>query len=183
MISKKLTTLLALISGHRMQSFSLIQLENIRISADKIEITIPARIKTSQKNAIQPLLTLPFFHNKKICAAFTLLCYLDSTTEIRNSVKRLFISTNKPVKEVFTQSLSGWVNEVLTSSVDTTVFSAHSTRHDTTSAAKRLGVDLDLIKKTAGWNKESKTFAKFYNRIVRSDKQQFALSILESQYV
>ena len=37
--------------------------------------------------------------------------------------------------------------------VDTSVFTAHSTRHASTSAAKRRGVDLDLIRKTAGWTK------------------------------
>ena len=63
--------------------------------------------------------------------------------------------------------------------VDTSVFTAHSTRHASTSAAKRRGVDLDLIRKTAGWTKNSQTFARFYNREIVSDNRQFALSILQ----
>lgn len=66
------------------------------------------------------------------------------------------------------------------SGLDTETFSAHSTRHASTSAAKRLGVDVEMIRKTEGWTKSSETFARFYNREVLPDREQFALSILNS---
>ena len=66
------------------------------------------------------------------------------------------------------------------SGLDTIIFSTHSTRHASTSAAQRLGVDIEVIRKTAGWTKSSETFAKFYNRDIVSDQEQFALPILNT---
>lgn len=76
-LAMKLICLLALITGHRMQTFALIRTENIEIQGDLIDIKIPDRIKTSGPNKNQPTLILPYFpKNKKICAASTLECYL-----------------------------------------------------------------------------------------------------------
>ena len=178
-LSKKLITLLALVTGHRMQTFSLININNIKHLDSKLEIKIPDRIKTSKLNTVQPLLIIPFYQDEKICVASTLLYYIHVTKNLRNNIVKLFITTKKPVKAVSSQTLSHWVKESLTEAgVDTTIFSAHSTRHASTSAARKNGVDLDSIRKAAGWTKNSQTFARFYNREIISDKQSFALSIL-----
>ena len=60
------------------------------------------------------------------------------------------------------------------SGVDVNVFSAYSTRHAATSAAKRKGVNIDIIRKTAGWTKDSETFARFYDQQVVVEADQFA---------
>ena len=57
-LAKKLILLLALITGHRMQTFSMININNIKKSQSQLEIRISDRIKTSKRNAAQPLLTL-----------------------------------------------------------------------------------------------------------------------------
>ena len=46
-LGKKLTTLLVLLTAHRMQTFSLIEKKNIEEKFDAIYIKIPKRIKTS----------------------------------------------------------------------------------------------------------------------------------------
>ena len=62
-----------------------------------------------------------------------------------------------------TQTLSRWIKRTLKESgVDTGVFSAYSVRHASTSAAKRAGVSIDVIKRIAGWSKDSQVFAKYY---------------------
>lgn len=66
------------------------------------------------------------------------------------------------------------------SGIDINVFSAYSMRHAATSAAKRQGVNIDLIRQTAGWSKDSETFARFYDREVISEDVQFAEAILET---
>uniref|UniRef100_A0ABD2WDB4 Tyr recombinase domain-containing protein n=1 Tax=Trichogramma kaykai TaxID=54128 RepID=A0ABD2WDB4_9HYME len=181
-LSKKLITLLALTTGHRMQTFSLIEIRNIKISSEKIEIFVPATIKTSKTGALQPLLTLPYFHDKLICAASCLTCYLNVSRNFRKEISRLFVSTNKPTKAVGTQTLSRWVKDTLgESGVDTSVFTAHSTRHASTSKANRRGVDIEQIRKTAGWTQSSNTFARFYNRELAADNNDFALSILNNE--
>lgn len=178
-LSMKLATLLALVTAHRMQTLCLISIDNIRILDARIEIPIPERIKTSGHNKDQPYLRIPFFVEKeKICAARSLKEYLKRTKDVRKSVKQLFISFKKPYRAVTAQTLGRWIKSILKiSGVDTSVFTAYSTRHASTSMAKEKGVNIDLIKKTAGWTIESKTFARFYDLPIEVDKDQFAKAI------
>lgn len=72
-LTRKLITLLALITGQRVQTLSKINLENIRESKDIIRVLISERIKTSGINRSQPILEIPFFKkNPELCAASTL---------------------------------------------------------------------------------------------------------------
>lgn len=183
-LTLKLVTLLALVTGHRMQTLSVIDIRNIyRANEDALEIKIPDRIKTSGPNKNQPVLRLPFFtRNNAICVATILLIYLEKTKDIRGSINKLFISFKKPHKAVSTQTISRWIKKVMCKSgIDINIFSAYSTRHASTSAAKRQGVNIDQIRKTASWSKDSETFARFYNRCVNSDNTQFAEAILETE--
>ena len=49
-------------------------------------------------------------------------------------------------------------------------YTAHSTRHASTSKALSKGLDLNTIKKAAGWSKSSKIFARFYNRLIEDSE-------------
>ena len=170
-LSKKLITLL--VTAHRMQTFSLIEVSNIEIISNKIiNIKIPARIKTSGKNKVQPTLKIPFFKNNcEVCAAETLVYYLNKTKDLRLDKKYLFIACKKPYSVV--------TSILFEAGIDTNIFTAHSTRHASTSAAKRSGISLDIIRKTAGWSEQSLTFAKFYDRpIVENNDNAFANAIL-----
>ena len=183
-LSKKTITLLASTTAHRMQTFSLIKIENIEKSdQEKIIIKIPDRIKTSGKNAIQPSLQLPYYRqDPKICPASTVTAYLEQTKNIRNSSKNLFISCKSPHLPVTSQTLSKWVTKTMTSAgLNTEIFTAHSTRHAATSKAKRCDVSLDTIRKTASWTPTSATFARFYDRPLHEDRNTFATSILENR--
>ena len=178
----KLITLLALITGHRMQTFALIKIENIVFRNKWVEIKIPDPIKTSGPNKKQPCLVLPFYtKNKKVCAASTLQHYIEKTKIIRVGIESLFISHKKPYKKVTPQTLSRWVKEILgDSGIDTNIFTAHSTRHASTSAAKRKGIDIDTVRKTAGWTERSNTFAKFYNLRLTIPQDAFGRAIISS---
>lgn len=134
-------------------------------------------------NHTQPRLILPYFDERpSICPARALECYLNSSSTKRSSnCDFLLISLKKPFRKVGSQSLSRWIKATLLASrIDTSIFRSHSTRHATTSAANRLGVNLDLIKKTAVWSANSLTFVKFYNREVVADSSElFARTILQ----
>ena len=93
----------------------------------------------------------------------TLDAYLNSTMDLRGTETHLFIALNKPHKKLSSQTLSHCINKTL---------------QDKTSAAKRSGISIDVIKKAAGWTERSRTFAKFYDRNVINDKRIFAKSIL-----
>ena len=113
-----------------------------------------------------------------------MLTYLEKTKDIRGLINKLFISFRRPHKAVGTQTISRWIKKVMCKSgIDVNIFSAYSTRHASTSAAKRSGVNIDQIRKTAGWSKDSETFARFYNRHVIAENMQFAEAILETKAV
>lgn len=180
-LTKKTVTLIALVTAHRVQTISKIRVQNIEMCTQGLNIKIPDLIKTSRPGALQPSLSIPYFRQRKnICPADALLSYLRRTQELRSNCDSLFISFRAPHKAVTSQTISRWIKYTLSESgIDTSIFTAHSTRHASTSAAHRLGISIDLIRRTAGWSGNSDVFAKFYNRIVVEDNiSEFAVSIL-----
>lgn len=178
-LTKKLTILLALCTSHRVQTLSLIKITNISKTSSGIKIVISDIIKTSSANREQPVLFLPYFvDNPNICPAKTMEDYLLATSALRTEdMVNLLLSYRKPYKTVTSQTISRWIKETLAESgVNVSVFSAHSTRHASTSAAASAGVSIDTIRKTAGWTSSSLTFARFYNRPV-TDEGTFARSV------
>jgi hypothetical protein len=165
-ITRKLVLLLALGSGQRVQTLSSIRLSQISLN-ENLTIRIPDRIKTSAPGRYQPLLCFARFEShENLCIVRLLEHYLSRTKDLRPSTcDFLFISLSKPFRAVTSQTISRWIKQALREcGVDTSVFSAHSTRHASTSRAAGRGVSLDIIKRAAGWTGESRVFANFYNR-------------------
>lgn len=181
-LTQKTAVLIALATGHRVQTLSSIEIGNITANDDSVTIRIPKRIKTSGPRQPQPFFILPFFReDQKICVASAILAYLDKTKELRNdTLKYFFITIKKPHRTASTSSISRWIKDILNKSgIDTSIFKAHSTRHAATSTAARLGVSFDVIRRSAGWTERSKTFAKFYQRPL-CNNDNFAISVLSS---
>lgn len=179
-LSKKTITLLALITGHRIQTLARIRVDNIIISTDEIQILISDHIKSSRMKAEQPCLLIPYFREKpEICAGSALIAYINKTISIRNETQDfLFLSTRRPFKTATTSTLSRWIRQTLEEAgIDTKIFSGYSTRHAATSAASRNGVTLDIIRRTAGWSNISEVFARLYNCPLRHNTL-FAKSVL-----
>ncbi|XP_063380718.1 uncharacterized protein LOC134667304 [Cydia fagiglandana] len=177
-LTHKVVTLLALTTGHRVQTLSLVKINNIQFNHDSVQIFIPDLIKTSGKNSKQPLLYLKKFNNKiEICPVTTLQSYIKRTQHVRNT-NNLFITHKKPHHAVSTQTISRWIKNVLREAgIDVTIFTAHSTRHASTSAASRSGISIDVIQKTAGWSQNSICFAKHYNRPITLEPTEFSNTI------
>ena len=182
LLGKKLITLLALTTAHRLQTLSLIKIENMEISDTEIKIRITDRTKTTDHSKFYPLLVIPVFEeNPSLCVAGALKEYLSCTSTLRKGSGELFLIHKRPHSAASVQTLSRWIKDILRDSgIDTDKFSGYSTRHASTSAADRSGVSLDTIRKTAGWTDKSSTFAKFYNRPV-STGLNFAKQILRLQ--
>lgn len=140
-ITKKLAILLALSSGQRVQTLSLIRVSNIRIGDTHVEIIVNDLIKTSAPSRRMPRLVIPFFPDKcQICPAKTLCSYLEITQHLRSAPnsERLFLTTRKPFHSAYPSTISRWIKEIMKESgINTEIFSAHSTRHASTSAAHR----------------------------------------------
>lgn len=181
-LTKKVVTLLALITAQRVQTLSKVRIEYISYSPKLIQIRVPDRIKTSGIGRDQPLLNIPFFEEKpSLCVALTLQHYIKRTASLRPQDSSLFITFKKPYKTASSQSISRWIRQVLgKSGIDTSVFKAHSTRHAPTSAALRNGANIESIRQAAGWTKNSSVFGRFYNRLV-VQSVDFASAILNSK--
>lgn len=175
-ITKKVVTILALTTGHRVQTLSLINIKNIKIMSDKIQIYIPDIIKTSKTGHLQPLLHLKTFESRiEICPVLTVKCYINRTKPLRSSTDNLILTFKKPHHKASTQTISRWIKTTLhESGIDVNSLTAHSTRHASTSAAKRSGISIDQIQRTAGWSQNSATFARHYNRPVIQDPTVFS---------
>lgn len=186
-LSRKTISLLAIASAQRIQTLSIIKLNNISIENDMIVIKIPDLIKTSRPGAFQPLIRLPFIReNPSICPATVLQAYIDKTSALRqgNSDDHLFISLRKPHKKVSAQTLGHWIKQVMANSgIDISIFGAHSTRHASTSAAHRLGVNLEVVRKAAGWSDSSNVFLKYYKRDIVNPANDFAEVILNNNII
>jgi integrase len=168
LLTRKTVTLLALSTAQRVQTLSLIKVDNIQINEGNIRIIIDDLIKTSAPGKPTPRLILPFFPNKEeICPARTLLAYIDRTQTFRSirNAERLLLTIKRPIHNASSSTISRWIKQTLSDSgIDTNMYCAHSTRHAATSAANRKGLSVEMIKKTAGWSGNSLVFSKFYNR-------------------
>lgn len=181
-LTYKLAGLVALASGQRVQTLSLIEINNIEEREEGIIIKIPKRVKTSSKNSVQPTMDFPFYEeDPRVCVARTMQIYLKRTEKLRKeSAENLFLTFKKPHHNASSQTISRWIKNLLKKSgLDTTIFTAHSTRHASTSAAARQGVSVDTIRLAAGWRKNSETFARFYQRPILH-KRDFAHAVLNS---
>ena len=164
---------MALLSGQRCQTIHSITVGSVNVYHEKVVIVIPKLIKQSRRKRHLPPLELMAFENPKLCIVHTINEYLHRTQSMRAVNKKgeidensnLFLSYLKPHKPVSRDTVARWIRDVLTKSgIDTRLFTPHSTRSASTSAAVRKGTPMNIILKTAGWSRQS-TFAAFYNKV------------------
>lgn len=179
--TEKVATLLALATGYRMQTLQLINIDNIERSNTYLSIKIPDLNKTSGPGRLQPDLICPFFSETPgLCVSSIILEYLECTKERRGNTKNLLISTVKPHGAVSSDTISHGIRGLLTKAgIDTTRFTAYSTRHAAVSSAHKRGVDISIIKRAAGWISNSKMFLKVYKRPIEAQNDEFAHAILQ----
>nr|CAH7764037.1 unnamed protein product [Callosobruchus chinensis] len=137
------------------------------VAETAINILISSRAENTIK---QYNTTYKKWQRPNICVASTLKYYIDFTKTLRKNNDQLLITTKKPHHPATPQTVSKWFKKGLTlGSVDTSVFKAHSTRHASTSAVFRGGLNIETIRRTAGWSDRSNVFLTFYNRPISDD--------------
>lgn len=106
-LSERLVTQLALGTVHRVQTFSLMKLDNIVNSAQGFEIKFSDIINTSRPEAFQPLFILPYFREQsRLCIASTLKRYLEMMKPLRGDCKNAFTTSRRPFKSASTRTIS-----------------------------------------------------------------------------
>lgn len=176
-LSLKCTTLLALVTGQRMQTLNALNLSLMMKFSDKIIFSLHQLMKTSKPNSSRLFEIFRYSDDLHVCPVESLLSYIKRTEDIRTS-DYLFVSFVKPHAKVSTQSLSRWVSLTLHLAGVPFHFSAHSTRGAASSKAI-FHIDIQTILKTVGWKHEV-TFAKFYNKPLNNNEGSFAETVLSN---
>lgn len=169
--------LLLLVTGQRGQTIHKLDVSNMFISKEKITFIIAENVKQSRPGVPNPQVVLEPFGDSSICVVTTLREYIKRTASLRGADSQLLISYIKPYKSVSRDTITRWVREVLNQAgIDTSIYSSHSTRSASASAAHRAALPLDDILATAGWS-SAHCFAKFYNKpIIKASYAKAVLS-------
>ena len=177
LLTFKITMLLMLLSGQRIQTIHLIDIDHVEFRKTVVVIRIPGLIKQTRPGFHMQEITLSeFVKDKRLCVVTVLKMYLKRTEGLRDGHRKLLISYMAPFQPVTKTSVGRWVKNVMKlSGIDTKIFLPHSVRSAAVSKAK---VPITTILKTAGWSKEC-TFRKFYQKPV-NNTADFGLSILDS---
>ena len=165
-LSLKCVTLLWLLSAQRGQTIQMIDVRNVHVGKDSVKIRFGDLLKTSRPGFQQREISLKAYEqNSNICIVEMLSLYIQTRARmVKDCHTQLFVSYQKPYAPITKDTLARWVKSVMSSAgIDTSIFTPHSLRAASTSAAARNKVPLDTILATAGWSKES-TFRKFYNK-------------------
>lgn len=170
-LTLKLVTLIALCTGQRCQTLTFldISLDYMTRTDDSYVFALTDHVKQNKPGYVFSNVCLYKYSVKELCVYETLDCYLSVTEKLRNSTM-LLVSLIKPHGAVTASTIGRWIKTALgEAGIDTSTFSAHSTRSASTSKAS-TSVSVDTILATAGWKEES-TFRKYYNRPVPVSNQ------------
>jgi hypothetical protein len=168
-LSQKTATLLLLLTGQRGQSIHLIDIRNISVSKNAVKIRFGDVMKTTRPGFQQKEISIKAYApDRRLCIVTVLTEYLERTRPLRQSTG-LFISTLKPYARVSRDTISRWVKAVMgKAGLDLKIFTPHSVRGASTSAAARANVPLQSILETAGWSRDS-TFRKYYDKPLKEE--------------
>lgn len=144
-LTLKLVMLFALLSGQRAQTLHLLDVRNITVSKNSIKCRIGDLLKHSRPGKHQAELNLKAYApDRRLCIVTVLSEYLARTGHFRKQQHQLFLSFVKPHKPVAKDTISRWIKLTLKlAGIDMTVFTPHSTRAGSTSAASRAKIPID----------------------------------------
>lgn len=161
LLSHKLVTLSALLSGQRSHTLQVIDIKYVQFNRFGVNIYIGDMLKQTRPEYHLTPLEFKYFTNESLCVVKTLHVYIERTKRLRKDETQLFVSTSS-----FHMTVANWIRTVLCKSgIDVKQFSPHSTRSAAVSAAKQCNVPIDVFLKSAGWALDC-VFRKFYQKDV-----------------
>ena len=165
-LSMKLVMLIALCTGQRCQTLHKLNLKDMYLQKSMCTFTITSALKHTRKgHHLKPIQLKSFPHKEDICVINVLHEYIDRTKSLRaKHSDQLFISYQKPYKPVSKDTIARWLKNILDlSGIDTSLYSAHTTRAASCSAVQKIGLPINSILEVAGWSREN-TFSKYYKK-------------------
>ena len=163
----RVATLMCILSGQRSQTLGILDIRYMHIDSTKCIFFLQTLLKQTRPGFHQaPLDFRVYDQHESLCPLANIRRYLEITSSIRFSQTQFFISFAPPHKAVTSSTVARWIVLFLKEcGIDTTVFSAHSTRSASSSKSLKNGMSLGDIGKAAGWSSTS-TFQKNYNKPV-----------------
>lgn len=165
-LSKKIVTLLLLLSSRRKNAIYSIDVNNVLVKQDKL-ILLPHKTlkETRPGHNLQPIIYDAFQENPNLCIVNCMEVYLQQRSLlIGKEESKLIITFGKPHRSASEDTISRWIKDVLREAgIDVTVYTTHSVRSASTSKAHQTGITRAEILKKAGWSNET-TFIKHYKR-------------------
>jgi hypothetical protein len=181
-LTLKLTALLALLTAQRISSISYLSVSCMHISNDKV-VFIPVRLSKHHRQGkkIEPIIVSAYPKDSRLCVVKTLNVYL---TRRPHPHDQLMLTHRKPHGPASTATVARWLKQVLKASgVDITVYSAHSYRGASTSAADFASVPMQEILRRGEWSSET-TWRNHYQLLLqpvtREDEDDFTEQLLDS---
>ena len=178
-LSHKLITLLAIVTGQRIQTLHALDLNHYSTDRSGITFTIVKLLKHSKpSNKIHnKIIIKEYKQNTKICPVLHIKHYIKRTKSIRKG-SQLFINYQKPHRPVSKDTLSRWIKLSLSrAGINTQVYKAHSTRAASTSAAAAASIDINKILQAASWT-NANTFNKYYNKTIETASSSYGKELL-----
>ena len=178
----KLSMLLALVTASRSSDLASLDTKFMTDMGDKIVFQVRALEKTRKighKPRTVTIFELP--EEALLDAVSCLRLYKERTEHLRpKEGNQLLISTVRPYQPVKSCTIAGWIKKLLDKAgIDTSVWTAHSTRGASTSKAISIGVTIQDILDSANW-KSAGTFRKFYRKPIEDGKVEFQKKVLTS---
>ena len=164
-LSLKTVTLIALASLLRVSEMASIITGSVVFSDSGVKFSLSKPRKAQHNGALQ-VLFIPHLQDVLCCPVCALESYVERTVNSRavSNSPHMFIALVSPFPEVSANTISRWIKCFIGSAgVDTSVFSAHSTRGAAASKAATSGLSINAILRAGCWAAES-TFNRFYKR-------------------
>ena len=177
-LSKKLAVLLAIISPKRTSEIARLDRRYMKFNTEGVLFTLPGLSKTQTDCTPRQVLYSHFPDNEKLCVVRCLKEYLKRTQSFREEngdSDPLLRTTIKPHKGLSPNTVANWIKDILClSGIDTSKFTAHSTRGASTSKAAQKGIAIDTILDMADWS-NVRTFKKFYQKPITGSSYGLAV--------
>ena len=179
-LTLKTVMLMALTAIKRCSDLHLLDTRFMALGEDKVMFKIMGKPKNFRNKGKMPEPVTYWVSGEELCPVSTIRAYVDRTETWRkeNSETSFFLSFIQPHRAVTASTIGRWSKTVLGNvGVDTSKFTAHSTRSAASSKYKTLGASVSEIMKCGNWSSSS-TWQRFYHyiRYKRSPKVYVEMS-------
>ena len=165
-LNRKCVTLVALCSLLRTCEISSILLDSVSFLESRVIFTLGRPLKSQHDGPLKRISIDAYPDNVSICPVKCIELYIERSAHLRveSNSSSLFLCSTRPHNTASPSTVGRWIKEQLgLAGIDTSTFSAHSTRSAGASKAARSGVDIPAILDQGHWARGS-TFARFYHR-------------------